>query len=263
MSQTKKGSGNDLRILYILGGIVIVALAYVFGFSRLSDKASELDAQNESKQQIVDQLNSMVAQKDEIIKVTEEDISETEKIAKKYPEKYEEEKEIVFLKDLEDNSGINLASINMITNEEVDMTAINTVAASKAGSKYQSAPVSAGASTDTAATAEGENTDTQNAQDTQTAAADDSNLGVAAKTTVEIGFTTKYDDVRSALDYIYAQKDKMGVTKLTLAHNESTGKLDGSMTIVMYSMENIGHEYIVPEPQEILPPINGNIFRSK
>ena len=82
MSDKKKaGSGSDLRIFYILGGLIIVALAYFFGFNKLSSKASDIAAQNESKQLIVDQLNSMVAKKDEIIRVTEEDIANTEKEA--------------------------------------------------------------------------------------------------------------------------------------------------------------------------------------
>lgn len=266
MSDKKKaGSGSDLRIFYILGGLIIVALAYFFGFNKLSSKASDIAAQNESKQLIVDQLNSMVAKKDEIIRVTEEDIENTEKEAKKYPEKYEEENEIVFLKDLEENSGITIRTIDMTTNTEIDMTQINAIASAKAGAMYQAVSVTPTAdSTDAASDGTTEDATTDAAAGTDVTTVDNSSdLGVGTKTTVECSYIGKYDQIRSAIDYVYAQKDRMTVPSISIQYDEQTGKLNGIITIDMYSMENIGHEYVVPKPQEILPPINGNIFKSK
>ena len=266
MSDKKKaGSGSDLRIFYILGGLIIVALAYFFGFNKLSSKASDIAAQNESKQLIVDQLNSMVAKKDEIIRVTEEDIANTEKEAKKYPEKYEEAKEIEFLKDMEDSSGITLRTIDMTTNAEIDMTQINAIASAKAGAMYQTVSVAQTAdSTDAASDGTTADATTDTAAGTDVTTGDSSSeLGVGAKTSIECSFLGKYDQIRSAVDYVYAQKDRMGVSSISIQYDEESGKLNGTMTIDMYSMSNIGHKYVEPKPQEILPPINGNIFKSK
>lgn len=264
MSNGKKASsGSDLRVFYILGGLIIVALAYFFGFSKLSSKASDIAALNESKQTTVDQLNSMVSRKDEIIQVTNDDIEKTAEIAEKYPVKYEEENEIVFVKDLEEKSGIIVKAIDMTTNEEMDMTSINALASSKAGSMYQSVALDSAADSASDDSADTASTEDATVETTAEDTSSNEDTGVGAKTSVELSITTKYDDIRSALDYIYSQKDKMGVSSIMLQHDEQTGKLVGTMKIVMYSIENIGHEYKVPTPQEILPPINGNIFKSK
>lgn len=112
-----------------------------------------------------------------------------------------------------------------------------------------------------------EEDDSAAAATTVTQQAGESDLGVGTKTTVEIGFFTKYDDIRSALDYLYSQEDKTGVSAISLQYDAQTGKLAGTMKIVMYSMEGIGHEYVVPKPkaQDILPPLGNkpNMFRSK
>ena len=80
-----KISDRDKKILFIILGIVILALAYFLGFKKMMDKRSDLVQENITLDQEVQKLLGMVAKKAEVEAETQQYQTDKETILAKYP----------------------------------------------------------------------------------------------------------------------------------------------------------------------------------
>ena len=80
-----KISDRDKKVLFIVAGIVILALAYFLGFQKMMASRSTLVEENITLEGEVNNLLTMVADKARVEKETQDYLAEKEKILAKYP----------------------------------------------------------------------------------------------------------------------------------------------------------------------------------
>lgn len=67
------------------------------------------------------------------------------------------------------------------------------------------------------------------------------------QTQLAITYTTSYDGLKRAMDFINGYPERMNVRNFTAVFNQETGGLTGTMNIGLYSIDDGIYEYISPE----------------
>lgn len=63
---------------------------------------------------------------------------------------------------------------------------------------------------------------------------------------VSITYEASYDGLKSIMDYINKNEERMNIREFSAAYNQETGKLTGNMLINRYSVSGLGKEYEPP-----------------
>jgi hypothetical protein len=81
------------------------------------------------------------------------------------------------------------------------------------------------------------------------------------KAPVNYTFKSTYTGVKGMTDYVFAQNDKKSIEGLSVAYNEETGNLEGSIDINMYYMIGTGKDH-TPATIPSVPTGVSNVFHS-
>lgn len=252
MNNKKKGimsnvSERDKKILFLLGAILVLAMAFFFVFSPNQKKSAELSEENEQLEKYVAELNSMWENADkknsEIITYNEK----RETLLAKFPAGMTYEKVISILYDLEEKTDLyttqDTISLNSLFFDQADAKTNNTV------------PVD---------TSEDQVVDSPYAVQVDANKIQTYNDIMGYKTTLTVAFSCTDQELTDAFDYINENADKMSVETVTVGYDESTGNLSGTMNISLFALagglEDRGYE--APEISSISQGVK-NIFGSQ
>lgn len=232
-----KGLGaREKQILYILIGLILVALAYFLGFTKFNETRAVLVEENANLQAEVDELNRMAARRAEVEADTETKKTAVLDIYKNYPVALRTQNLIDYFDKIEKQIG-NLDftaenfTLNMIyfqdgavLESEVSSTELPEVVAVN--------------ETGEAATTE---------EETTTGPVLDDN-GLPAEVTgyhssVAVTYTTNYDNLQKIIEYINQYPQRTTIKDITITAPEGAKTLSCTMGVNLYSVSGIEGVY--------------------
>lgn len=248
-------------------GVLLFAASVVWVKPKMDDKHDQLQAAN-------DQLNDQLSQLEELeAKATdyENDAKafqeESQKIIDKFPPEVRPEDVILYAKDIEDKDKMSIATIGVtegnliysMNSAPVDAAAA-PVEETAAGTDAAAAPVEeTAAGTDAAADGAEAPVDTATALgilDEASVVKPDYNL---FQMSVSYDVTSSYRDLKNVVSRILEDSDKQNVEGVSLAYDQETGELAGTMNINRYFLTGTDKEYVAPDAGNIKKGTN-NIF---
>lgn len=258
---------RDLKLLFVLISIILLAVSYFFGCTKFVEKTDTIKAENRTLQAEVDELTEMkkheaekkqeIAQFNEVIKT----------IYDRFPGAMTEEKSIDILTDLEEEAEMSTSSVTFTINDQFyseaeleaqeNGTASGTSGTTTSTTASATPAPSAAAATPAPTAAAGTTDLTANGQTATTGNGD----VVGYKTTLVVEFTTNYEGLKKAIDFVKEYEDKMSIDTITIEFDSETGNLKGSMNLCMYALDGIGAEYVEPKISDIKLGLK-DIFRS-
>lgn len=233
---------RDKKLLFLLGAVLILAIAYFFVFSPNQKKADEVKAENKELAAYVAELDEKIAHEEEKKAEIITFDNNREALLKKFPSGMTHEKAIAILSELEDETDIfstqvTLAVNNIFFNQE-EASQAGTVQIETEDIASTSSVAVQGVSTETYAPLMG------------------------YKTTLTLAFTCTDQELTNALDFINGYDDKMSVETITVGYDETSGNLAGTMNLCMFSVDGSKNEYKDPENTDVKLGV-ANIFGSK
>lgn len=116
---------SEKKLLFIVLALGMLAAAYFFGFTKLMDQASTIEASNEQDAALLAKLQDMVAKQAETVAETESFKKTIKDVIAKYPVNVPQEKVIYLIQQCEDIVGIDYSSIsfsmkNVVANIKAD-----------------------------------------------------------------------------------------------------------------------------------------------
>jgi hypothetical protein len=110
---------SEKKLLFIILALGILAASYFFGFTKLNEKAAEIEASNQADQATVTKLEGMVAKQAETEAETQKYKDNIKKIIAKYPSNIKQDKTISLVQDMQDEIEIDISSITFSMNKQV------------------------------------------------------------------------------------------------------------------------------------------------
>lgn len=213
-----KISDRDKKILFIVGGLVILALAYFLGFQKMMEKRSALVQENITLEQEVNKLLGMVANKAKVEQETQQYQADREKILAKYPPELRTQ-DVIYQLDLLEQDVKDLVletegyTMNQIffSNGALMDAAVQDVAA---------APTDAAGGTATAIT--------------------------GYRSDITTTCKTDYKSLVKMIDFINNNQNRMVIDNVSLNQGEGEKQLNCSMTLKMYAVSGTEKEYQDP-----------------
>ena len=235
-----KISDSEARLLCFLLALLFLAGSYFLVFNRCVTKASEIEASNEQKQTLINQLESMVNRQAEVEKETAEYNQQVEEIIAKYPSNLTTEKAIAIVQNIEDMTEMHVSNISFLMDNLLgDISTFGSTAVATGDT------VTDGTATDPAAVSQTPSGDTP--------------IGYYAS--LSMNYEASYDSFKEMITYIYGLQDRMTIPAITAAYDNETGMISGVMTVDLYYLTNTGKEYEPPVVEGIQSGVS-DIFRS-
>lgn len=241
---------RDLKLLFVLISIILLAVSYFFGCMKFIDKTDSIKAENKTLQAEVDELTEMktheaekkqeIAQYNEVIKT----------IYDKFPGAMTEEKSIDILTNLEEAAEMKTSAVTFTINDQFYSEAELEAEESGAATGTTETTTDTSASATPAPTATPASTGTTDITANAQAGTADSSV-VGYKTTLVVEFTTNYEGLEKAIDYVKDYEDKMSIDTITIEFDTETGNLKGTMNLSMYALDGIGAEYVEPKISDV------------
>ena len=271
MNNKKQTSFNqitdrDLKLLFVLISIILLAVSYFFGCMKFINKANTIKAENKTLQAEVDELTEMKtheAEKKQEIAMYNEVIKT---IYDKFPGAMTEEKSIDILTDLEEAADMSTNSVTFTINEqfyseaELEAEENGTADGTASTTDTETADGTASTPAPTAATTTAAPATTDITANGQAGTTGDSSV-VGYKTTLVVEFVTSYEGLEKAIDFVKEYEDKMSIDTITVEFDSETGELKGTMNLSMYALDGIGAEYVEPKITDVKLGLK-DIFRS-
>ena len=213
-----KISDRDKKILFIVGGLAILALAYFLGFQKMMEKRSTLVEENITLEQEVNKLLGMVANKAKVEQETQQYQTDREKILANYPPELRTQ-DVIYQLDLMEQEVKNLVL-------ETEGYTMNQIFFSN------------GALLDAAV------------QDVAVAPADTTGGTATAitgyRSDINTTCKTDYKSLIKMIDFINNNENRMVIDNVTLNQGEGEKQINCSMTLKMYAVSGTEKEYKDP-----------------
>lgn len=222
-----KISDSDKRLLLIFCAIVIVACSYFFIFSKGMSKVAKIEEQNTADQAKVQQMEQMEAGLPKVKENIQRMVKKQKTIISTYPSAMTTEKAIESLQAYEDNSSdFHITDITFTMNQPLAVDVQTD-------------------GTDTAAGTDASSTTAPDAAEQETTGPEQKEVrGYYAS--IGIRYEAGYAGLKEMIAYVNNFKDRTTISQFTANYDDSTGKLNGEMTLNMYYLENTGKEYVPP-----------------
>lgn len=226
-------SARDKKIVIILVGVVIFALAYFFVFQPASKEREELKAENTRLKAQYDDLSIKASQAEMYKKESEKMNEEMETIYAKFPSYLKIENGIMDIVDLEKTTESFISSFTV-----GDPTA-----------------------KDVAVTSDGETAvdTTQETADTNAGQSEASNDNTSTGTAYQLydvstimEFESGYANTKNLINMVVGDSEKKTIDTLNLTYDSGEGKISGSMLYDTYFLYGLDKPYEAPT----IPNIN-------
>ena len=237
-------SKKDVKLLLYAGGILLLVLAYFFGYQKFMEKREVLEAEQSRLQQQVDRLNEIYAGRDEYEKQISAYNTEMIQIFNNYPAGVREEDAIFYAYELESRNEIRFSNIGVSPAMQMYSLGDSLGAAGTEGTD-------AAATSGDQAAADAAAADSGQTLDQQLGILDEASVTLPSislcNMAVAYDFTTGYKDCKSVFEMILACEEKRNVSAISLTFDTETGLLNGNMNVNMYYMAGTGKIYEEPE----------------
>lgn len=243
---------RDLKILLIILGVVIIVVAFLYGFQPLQESNAKVVQEITGLRAELSELQ-VLASKEEYYKTsTEEMISQAEEIFDKFPSDIKTEDCIMYAQELETNTKANVEGI-LFSND--------TLAYSwGVGKVDDSGEVAQGQAAATENTATQSATAGQSSQETeQTTTADAANQANVVSednkelfvSKVTVNFKSTYQQLKEIINDIQNSKNRNTLQSMEVSYDTQTGNLAGSVEMGMYSLTGLNKVYEGPNVPSI------------
>lgn len=221
-------SDRDKKVLYIVAGIAILALAYFLGFQKIMESKNTIVQENIKLSDEVKKLVAMVADKATVEKATQDFKDETEKIVAKYPPEVRTQDAIYQLDQLEQNIE-NL----VLKTESFTMNQVFFANGALTEGEVQDVAVAPAGGTE--------------------AASGETSAGPVTgyKSTIMTNYTTTYKHLKEIIDFINNNPNRMAISSITVNQGEGAKELVCNMEMNMYAVSGTEKEYTAPAINQI------------
>ncbi len=222
---------TQIRVIFILVAVALVAVTYFFIFQANLDKASKFDASTQELKKEENRLRALQTDVTNLETVTSLYADEVDDYIQSFPVKLTQQKSLSLIYRLMINSGVEIENISPG----------NPVPFYFKGDVLTSSSSQAQADTESE---EGEE------ELSEITVVDMSEMiGSTAKYTISVKGTTK--EIYKAIDWITEKSsEKLSLGNVSLQYDSSTGELTGSIEINFYCMLGNGVPYKEPDTSE-------------
>lgn len=217
---------REKNMLVILAGLLLVLLAYFYGYRILSEKTESIRRQNAVLNSQVQTLEMISQSKEQFISETELMQKDMEELMGSFPSDLIAEDIILYIKKLEQETDSYVHNVTTPSKEYVDITA--SVQEDVLGSFEDIT----GAIRDYGFINDGRIPDTSVMQ--------------FAQVESEVSCSVSYQGLKEIIADITGSEDRKSIDNVSLVFNENTGDLAGSMTVTYYTLSGTGREYSKP-----------------
>lgn len=223
MEIINKLSMKEKNLFFVLLTLLILFGSYQWGFQRFIDKTDVLYEENTTLQVKLEDLQQKAANRDKYMNETEYMNEETDMMLSYFPVTLTQEKNTIFVTNLERYADMKVSSISFVENTEI----------------YSTEQVSEDVTGDT----EDANEMVEEViQDDITSSGDITVDGMSIsgyKTTLILTYKTNYGGLKRAIEYINSYNERMNIVDLSAAFDNSTGNLTGTITFDIYAIGGI------------------------
>lgn len=230
-------STRDKKIIIVLVGAVLLALSYFLVFQQAQEKKTQLESENATLKQKYDELSILATKVEDYKKEIVTMNDEIEKTLVHYPSYLQIEDTIMDVVSLEEETKSRVSNLSVATPTAID---INTGAAVDENA-------AATTTTDDSTTTDGTTTDGTTTTD-QTAATQNTIQPLYQLYGVEstVVFEANNKGLKKLIELVAGADNRQKVASLTVAFNESNGKLDGTLVYDAYFLYGIDKAYESP-----------------
>lgn len=222
----KKVKKSDINLLIMLVGILLAVIAYFVIYQNFTEKRDAIAAENAALEVEVGELQKLADNKEFYLAETDRMNTEMNDIMANYPGEVRNEEMILYAAGLETTNSIWVNSIVMEPSAMVQTAQAAQPAAQPADATQDA--------TQDAAAVSGEATP----------------VATGLKETVflyaspyELGFKTTYRSIKDIINAVVTNDERMNISSLSLAYDNETGCLAGSLAMNIYTMSGTGKLY--------------------
>ncbi len=234
-----KLTDSQKRLIIVVIAVVFVVLVVRLCMMTLGEMTEELKAENETLQEQIRADEELVARESFFVQMTQELNRGTAQVIAKYgPDNNTPEKTLMFLVSLSNYAYMVINSVSFGEEENVTVD--------QDGNELQEASSESDPASGAAADA--------------SAAAGEGSRYYLYRYPVTFSFTTTYQGLKQAVGYVNNYGERMTIDSLSVAFDESSGLLEGTMVLNLYTLtDSIKPHYTVPQITGI-PIGNPSIF---
>ncbi|MDE6851925.1 MAG: hypothetical protein K2J67_05490 [Lachnospiraceae bacterium] len=213
-------SDRDKKVLYILAGIIILALAYFFGFQKMMESRTALVEENVTLETEVNTLLTMVASKAKVEAETQKFKADTEKILAEYPPELRTQ-DVIYQLDLLEQGVKGL----LLETESFTMNQIF----------FANGALTEGTVQDVAETP------------TEASGAEAAPAQITGyRSDVTTNCRTNYKSLKQIIDFFNNNTNKMTIDTITISRAEGEKELTCNMGVIMYAIGGTEEVYQSP-----------------
>lgn len=247
-----KLTGKEKRLLIALVIVIVFALSYRFGYQSFHVKAVELKSENQEITNQLIELRQKETKKEKLLEEIKEYEKKANSILTQFPKELTQEKNIIFVTELEKYTDIKIDSITF-----QDMNVFYT------GKSEKSTAVEKGENIEE--TEENVDNDSEVSRNitNQENELESNQIGFSSEskishienitgyeTTMVLTYQSTYEGLKKAIDFINTYRDKRHISNITASYDVTTGNLSGTISISLYAL-NQGTDYVKPSLHSI------------
>lgn len=222
-----KVTKQQVNVLIMVLGVVIIALTYFYGVQKLNEKTEALEAENGQLRNEVNTLQELQIKQNSYIADTEVMKGLCEVVADMFPSRILTEDEIMYAVKLENQIGCYFSYVGTPVTQNIEIPL---------GEREN---ILAGLTDVTGAI-----TQYSTVNEEQVYSVDGIMLGNAASSN---NFVCTYDQFKQLVKLIVENPNLRSIDEISLSYDNSTGSLTGTMTINYYSMSGTDRKYELPQ----------------
>lgn len=269
MKITNSLSDNEKNLLFLLFTLLILFSAYQFGFVKFTDKAEQLQSENLT---LTSKLNELQIKKNQEKKYIAETVEYEEKIAEMlndFPTRITQEKNIMLITELEEYAKITVSSITFqdiskFYTSNLENSSLTNVVDDMHETSIDVRVDDENEVNDGIKTNEENGTaeENKNIKTGEYIKGKTMDLNITGYTTsIVLTYQASYQGLKKCIEFINNNKEKMNITEISAAFDNTTGNLTGTLTISVYALAGIKKG----EEEVTIPGIDlgmDNIFNS-
>ena len=228
-------STRDKKIIIVLVGAVLLALSYFLVFQQAQEKKTQLESENATLKQKYDELSILATKVEDYKKEIVTMNDEIEKTLVHYPSYLQIEDTIMDVVSLEEETKSRVSNLSVATPTAID---INTGAA--VDENAAATTTTDDSTTTDGTTTDGTTTDSTTTDGTTTDGTTTTDQTAATQNTIQplyqlygvestVVFEANNKGLKKLIELVAGADNRQKVASLTVAFNESKGKLDGTL----------------------------------
>lgn len=245
-------STRDKKIIIVLVGAVLLALSYFLVFQQAQEKKTQLESENATLKQKYDELSILATKVEDYKKKIVTMNDEIEKTLVHYPSYLQIEDTIMDVVSLEEETKSRVSNLSVATPTAID---INTGAA--VDENAAATTTTDDSTTTDGTTTDGTTTDSTTTDGTTTDGTTTTDQTAATQNTIQplyqlygvestVVFEANNKGLKKLIELVAGADNRQKVASLTVAFNESKGKLDGTLVYDAYFLYGIDKAYESP-----------------